>query len=434
MRAFTLLWLGQLASLLGTGVTSFGITLWAWQVTGEATALAWVAAFTFGPTVLLSPLAGAIVDRFDRKRVMLAADGAAGLATAMLLALHLADALAIWHLYALGAFTGAFSALHFPAYAAAVTTLVDKSQYGRASGMLSLADAAANVAAPVLGAALVAGVGLRGVLLLDLLTCAFALTVLAFLRIPAPTPEPASGRARWGDAMLFGFRFILERPALLQLQLVFTAVNFLATMGGVALAPMILARTDSHAPTLAAVQAALGAGAVVGAALLAMWGITRRRVAVVFVGMILEGLLGSIPLGLGRSLTIWLPAALLHAGVVPILNGANQALWQSKVPAAMQGRVFSARRMIAQLTSPLSMLLVGPLIDRVLEPGMGPGGALAPVFGPLVGVGPGAGIALLQVLVGVAVAAVAFAALTRPRLRNLERDLPDAPSVRDVEP
>jgi MFS transporter, DHA3 family, macrolide efflux protein len=170
---------------------------------------------------------------------------------------------------------------------------------------------------------------------------------------------------------------------------------------------MILARTASHAPTLAAVQAAMGVGAVAGAVLLAIWGGPRRRVYGVFVGMVAEGLLGTLPLGLGRSLAVWLPAAVVHAGVVPILNGANQAIWQTKVPAALQGRVFSARRVIAQLTSPLAMILAGPLIDRVLEPGMAPGGALA---------------------------AVALSALARPRLRNLERDVPDAPALRDEQP
>jgi MFS family permease len=138
MPAFTLAALGQLVSLTGTAMTRFALALWDWQETGSATALALVTFFSFGPTVLLSPVAGALVDRLQRKQVMMLTDLGAGLATVVLLLLYATDTLHIWHIYAAGAFAGAFEAFQWPAFSAAITTMVRKEQYGRANGMLGL--------------------------------------------------------------------------------------------------------------------------------------------------------------------------------------------------------------------------------------------------------------------------------------------------------
>ncbi|MCW4052928.1 MAG: MFS transporter, partial [Candidatus Bathyarchaeota archaeon] len=140
MVAFTIIWVGQLVSLTGTQMTGFALTIWAWLLTGEATALALVGFFTFAPTVVLSPFAGALVDRWSRKLVMMLSDLAAVVSTAVVFLLFVSGNLQIWHLYITGAFTGAFGAFQFPAYSAAVTTMVSKKQYGRASGMLSMAQ------------------------------------------------------------------------------------------------------------------------------------------------------------------------------------------------------------------------------------------------------------------------------------------------------
>ena len=159
MLAFTVVWIGQLVSILGTVMTGFALSIWAWQTTGEATALALVSFFTFAPTVLVSPLAGALVDRWNRKLVMMLSDLAAVLSTVVVLLLYLAGGLQIWHLYATGAFAGAFYAFQRPAYSAAITTMMPKKHYGRASGMLSVARFAPNIFAPVLAALLLNLIG-----------------------------------------------------------------------------------------------------------------------------------------------------------------------------------------------------------------------------------------------------------------------------------
>jgi len=242
---------------------------------------------------------------------------------------------------------------------------------------------------------------------------------------PPPSAEGIAARASLLRDAGFGFRYILARPALLHLQLLFTSVNFIATFGGVVIAPMVLARTAGDQLALASVHSAMGAGGVVGGLLLSVWGGPKRRIHGVLLGMAGAGLLGTLPLGLARSVPWWMAAAFVSAAFIPILNGANQAIWQSKVPPDLQGRVFATRRFIAQITAPLAMLAVGPLADRVMEPALQPGGALADVFGPLVGVGPGAGMSLMLVVVGTIAGVLGLTGYLRPLVREVETRLPD---------
>ena len=331
------------------------------------------------------------------------------------------------HLYVLGAWSGAFSAFQFPAYSAAISTMLPPKQYARASGMLALADAISGIAAPVLAGLLLAVIGVAGIFVIDIVTFTVAIAALLAVAIPQPPPS-AEGLAARGtlrrDA-LYGFRFILMRPALLRLQLLFTAVNFTATFGMVVAAPMVLARTGSDQLALASVHSAMGAGGVLGGLLLSVWGGPRRRIHGVLVGMAAGGLLGTLPLGLAQSLPWWMAAAFVNAATIPLLNGSNQAIWQSKVPPDVQGRVFAARRFIAQATAPLAMLLAGPVADRWLEPALAPGGALAATFGPWVGTGPGAGMGLMLVAAGLAAGAIGISGYLQPIVRRVEDVLPD---------
>src|SRR5262245_33181351 len=162
MRAFMLVWFGQVVSLLGTGMTRFALTLWAWDLTGQATALALVAFFSFTPMVIFSPIAGALVDRWDRKLVMMLSDLAAGLGTVVLFLLSLTGNLHIWHVYIVAFFAGTFESFQFPAYSAAITVMVDKSQYSRTSALLGLAESISGIAAPIGAAALFVLIGLQG--------------------------------------------------------------------------------------------------------------------------------------------------------------------------------------------------------------------------------------------------------------------------------
>ncbi len=426
MFAFTMVCVGQVFSLLGTAMTGFALAIWAWEVTGQATALALVGFFGFAPVVLVSPFAGALVDRWNRKLTMMLSDIAAAVSTVAVLLLYATGNLQIWHLYVTNAFAAAFQAFHFPAYSAAVTTMVPKKQYGRASGMLSLAQNISGVFAPVGGAILLGVVGIAGVLTVDLASVLVAIVILLLVRIPQPAVTEAGRKGRgsiWKESV-YGFRYISERRSLLGLLLVFFSFNLIATFSFTLLAPMVLARTGNDAVILGGVMSALGAGGVVGSVILSVWGGPKRRIKGVLFGLVIVGLLSSL-LGFESDFWFWAPTAFFLTFLSPIINGSSQAIWQAKVAPDVQGRVFASRLLIAQISAPVSMLIAGPLADRVFEPAMSSTGDLSPVFGAIIGTGPGSGMALMFVITGVLAAVTGLVGYSVRVVRNAEDILPD---------
>jgi predicted MFS family arabinose efflux permease len=426
MLGFTIIWIGQVVSLQGTAMTGFALTIWAWQITQQATALALVGFFTFAPTLVVTPFAGALVDRWNRKLVMMLSDLAAVSSTLVVLLLYSTGMLQIWHLFVTGAFAGAFGAFQFPAYSAAITTMVSKKQYGRASGMLSTAQFASNIFAPALAAVLLTVIGIAGVLAIDVVTFLVAIGALLLVHVPQPaaTQEGQESRGSLWAESAYGFRYIYQRKSLLALLMIFFCINLLAPFAFTLLAPMILARTGDNATVLGLVQSAIGIGGLAGGTVLGIWGGPKRRIHGILLGLTLVTL-GMLLLGLGQTAVFWVPAAFFTVFFVPIINGSSQAIWQSKVAPDVQGRVFAARGMIAQVGAPVSMLLAGFLADQVFEPFMLPGSAGPSLFGWLVGSGPGAGMSLMFVIAGALGMLVGLGGYLFPAVRNVEDLLPD---------
>jgi DHA3 family macrolide efflux protein-like MFS transporter len=431
MRAFTIIWIGQLVSLLGSSITGFALPIWVFEQTGRVQESALLGLAFLVPLVIMSPIAGAIVDRSNRKLMMMLSDLAAGATTVVVLILLATNNLEIWHLYITNAIAGAFNTFQWPAYSAAISLMLPKEQYGRANGLMDLAGNGSNIFAPILGGALLGIIGLEGILLIDVVTFIFAVSTLAFVHIPQPPVTEAGLEAKgsiWREAA-FGFRYITRRPSLLGLQLVFFTANFLAALGFTVLAPMILSRTGNNELIFGSAQSAGAIGGVVGALVMSTWGGPKRRVHGVLLGWAASSLLGTVVIGLGRSLPIWAIGLFFTTFFVPIINGSNQSIWQAKVAPDLQGRVFSIRRLIAWVTSPIANLLAIPLADDILGPAMMPDGRLADTFGWLVGTGPGAGMSLMLLVTGFLTIGVGLGSYLFPAIRNAEEILPDHEAV-----
>ncbi len=429
---FTVIWSGQLVSLLGTGLTRFALLLWIYEQTGQATSIALLGFFSFGATVVVSPFAGVVVDRCDRRWVLIGADTGAGLMTVLLFALYSGGGLQIWHLYFASAMTGVFEAFQLPAFTAATTMLVPKSAYTRVSGMRSLSTSIGEIGAPLMAGTLLSVMGLAGVMLIDIATFLVAVSTLFWVRIPRPTETAetaSSSRSTWGD-MGMGFRFIGQRPGLVGLLIIYAGINLFGTLTYLALMPaMVLARSGSDRMVLASVQAALGLGGLAGGLCVSFWGGPKRRIHGILAAAGLSFLLGDFLFAIGHEVVVWVVAAFVAAFFLPFIFAANRAIWQAKVPPALQGRVFAVQGMLQRAMMPLGYLAAGPLADRVFEPAMAAGGALAPVFGRLIGTGPGAGMALMfagTAILGTAMCVIGYAARA---VRQVETDLPDHDAV-----
>jgi DHA3 family macrolide efflux protein-like MFS transporter len=425
MRTFLTIWVGQLISMLGSGITSFALGVWIFDQTGRATPFALTILFGNLPRILLLPVAGSLADRWNRRWVMILSDVGNALVTISVFALLLFGSLQFWHIYLIVTLGSIFSAFQEPAYTASVTMLVPKKDLSRANGMMQLGQALEMVITPVIAGVLFVAIGLSGILVIDFVTFLVAVGTLLWVRIPQPKLDGHESKKAsvWQDAK-FGWNYLKARPGLFGLLWYFAMVNFLLNWGGVLVAPMILTRFN--AGTLGAIQMFVGLGMLAGGILSSVWAGPKKRITAVIsyiglalVGMIVAGLQPS-PFFVGAGL-FWLML------FVPLASAASQAVFQSKVAPEVQGRVFSIRGMISRSVMPISFLLAGPLADRVFGPLMDVNGAWANTFlGTLLGTGPGRGIGLMFVISAVTGILVTLLVYANPRIRNIEDELPDA--------
>jgi MFS transporter, DHA3 family, macrolide efflux protein len=365
MRGFTIIWLGQVVSLLGSAMTWFAFTIWAWEKTGKASALATISFFAFLPAVLLTPIAGAFVDRWNRKLVMLLSDFAAAVGTLTVFLIYTFGDLQIWHIYLVSILAGFFTAFQYPAYAAAVTTMLSKEDYARASGMLGSARALSGILAPIFAAALLIPLGLSGIMLIDLATFIVAFGTLLFIHIPQPeqTETGLQSKGTLWQEIGFGFRYIRERQSLRALTILFMIAGIFLAIGATLMAPLVLSLTQNNESALAAVQSTGAVGGIAGGVILTLWGGAQRRIHNVLIGGAGACLLGIFWLGVVQAVMLWAIGSFFFAFFEPFVEGGNIAIWQTKVEADVQGRVFSARHLLVQIPYLFGILAAGYLAE-----------------------------------------------------------------------
>ncbi|MEM6794958.1 MAG: MFS transporter [Acidobacteriota bacterium] len=414
LKTFGAVWLAEMVSAFGTQLTGFALGVWALRETGSVT---WFAAFTLAasaPRLLLAPLAGALVDRHDRRRVLLFGHLGAGACSLALAALFALGGESLSRVLALVALASLASAGQYPAFQAATTTLVPRAQLARANGLVHFGFSAGYILAPLVAGLAMADLGLAGILALDALTFSAAIGLLMAVRVPRPQSRRRPARFD----LAFGWRYLRRRPPLMALLALFASLNFCLAMAQMLLTPLALSVGDER--TLGLVLGQAGLGMLLGSLAMVLWGGSERHVA----------LIGWLALAQGALLALtafaveapWLAAgALLTFSLRPMLAASSSALWQRHVEPDVQGRVFATRSACVQGALPLAYVSAGPLADGLLEPWMAPGALGARLLGPWLGSGPGRGVALLLVALGIAIAVLAALACRRGGpLRALE--------------
>ncbi|GAA4061169.1 MFS transporter [Nonomuraea soli] len=421
VRRFAGIWTAELVSVIGSSLTAFVLSVWVYQESGSETQFALNMLCATLPGLLITPFAGVIVDRFDRRAVLLLADAGAAAVTLVLAVLAHTGHLQVWHVYPATVVAAVCGTFHLTVYQAMTPLLVPERHLGRANGLLQTTFAL-QIAAPVLAGTLMEAVGLRGVFLLDLLSFAVVACVVASTRLPRSILRPAEHAVppSFGADLTFGFAR-LRAGGLLPLVAAFAAFNFVFAVAGVLIRPLIL--SFATPATLGLLVFAGGAGLFAGSLVMGAWGGPRRKVAGAGVFM----LLGSVALA-GHALR---PSVLLIAVVapaflftIPIVNACLTTVLQSRTEAAAQGRVLASARTVSQLAVPLAYLIAAPLAEHVMAPALLPGGALAGVLGGVLGTGEGRGIALVFLADGVLLLVAGAATLLLPRLRRLDTTAP----------
>jgi MFS family permease len=423
MRTYVLVWLGQLVSMVGSAMTDFAVAVWVYQQTRSATAFGLILLSGALPGILVSLVSGVAVDRWDRRRTMMLADTGAALATLSIALLYAAGRLEVWHVCAAVSLGATMRAFQQPAWAATASLLLPEEHLGRASGLMNFARSAAQIGGPLLGGVLVVVVGLPGVILIDFVTFGVALAVLLAVRFP-PVPRSREAEAARGSVLReagYGWRYILRHRPLRAHLGYFAFVNLGLSFVWVLFPPLVLGFTSPAG--LGTVGSFVGFGLLAGSMAMTAWGGPSRRV----VGILGAGALaGTCTILMAARPWPALVAAMLF-GIcfgLPILNGCFFRMWMPRIAPDVQGRAIAAMQVVAWSAQPAAYLAAGPLADRVFEPLLMPGGALAGSVGAVIGVGPGRGIALLLACGGALVLAATAVAALLPHFRRAEESLP----------
>jgi DHA3 family macrolide efflux protein-like MFS transporter len=377
MRPFFIIWFGQIFSLVGSQVVQFALPWWltlraAETTDNPATVLALATLVAMLPQALLSPVAGALVDRLSRRKVMIYADGATALASLGLALLYWTGAAEIWHVFVVMFIRGVGGSFHWPAMQASISLMVPEKHFSRVAGLNSALSGALNVVGPGLGALLLEQLHeMQWVMMVDVGTALIAILPLLFVTIPQPVRTDTNGddggakSSVWAD-LRAGLRYTREMPGLLSIMVMAMIINFLSVPAFSMMPLLVKTHFLGGAPQYAASEAAWGAGVLVGGLLLGVWGGFRRKVFTSLSGLMLMGIgVTAIAFVPSDKFALVVVFTLLAGAMNPIVNGPLHALLQSVVTPEMQGRVFTLTLSLSILITPLSLAVAGPVADLI---------------------------------------------------------------------
>lgn len=398
MKRFFVVWSGQAFSLLGSNLVQFALVWWITKTTGSAVYLAIAAIAAIGPQILVSPFAGALVDRWSRRRVMICADAGVAAATGVLAALFYIDAAGVWEICLLMTVRATGAAFHWPAMQASTTLMVPEKHLARIGGLNQALLGAGTVGGPPLGALLLELTSVAGVLAVDIVTAAIAIGTLAVIKIPNPIKRPRSDPGGIGvlSDIKECFGLIRSWPGMLALLLMFMMMNFIFAPADALLPLLVVDRFGGGVVEFASMQSAFGIGMLAGGLLLGVWGGFSSKILTMMSALSIGGVciaaVGLVPSG---TIIIAISLVVVVGATLSITNGSSMALLQAKVPPEMQGRMFTIIGTICMAMTPLGLSLAGPVAEFV-------------------------GVHTWYIVSGIAIALVSAAALLHPRIMNIE--------------
>ncbi|MCC7358596.1 MAG: MFS transporter [Anaerolineales bacterium] len=399
---FGALFAGQAVSLFGSGLVQFALVWYLTQTTGSATVLATATLAATLPGIVLGPPAGVLVDRWNRRWVMFAADGLVALATLALAYLFWVGVAQPWHVYVIMFIRSAGQTFQSPALQASTSLMVPREHLARVAGFNQMLQGGLGILAPPIGALLLALLPLQGVLAIDFITALVGLSPLLFVRIPQPAAVASAERGSFGGELRAGLRYVAVWPGMLLLLSMALVLNLLFTPASALLPLLVRNHFGGGAPQLAALESTFGIGVIAGSLLLGVWGGFKRRIFTSLLGLVGLGL-GFFLIGAAPANAFWFAVAAMGLAAVmqPITNGPLMAILQATVAPEMQGRVFALVGAGATAMTPLGLLLAGPAADWL-------------------------GVQFWFLLSGAVCVVMALGAFFMPALLNIERHAPTA--------
>lgn len=419
MRVFLLLWLTQMVSGLGSAMTSYALVIWSYTQEGSALVTALLMVCSYVPYVICSVFAGAVSDRWDKKRTMLGCDALAALCTLGVLVLLKTDQLRIWHLYIVNTISGLMNTVQQPASEVATTALLPRKHYQKVGGLRYLSSSLNSILTPVIATAVLGLGGLDMVIAIDLGSFAVASAVLLFF-IPIPKTKAREGR---GENLLRsageGIQYLRKHLGILHLMLFLAAINLVASIYNAAFPAMMLSKPEAGEQAMGIVNTVVGVTTLLGSLLASALKTPRSRVKTIWHCLMLSMSTENFLLAFGRCTAAWCVGAFLGWIAIPLMDTNLNAIFRLSIPEEIQGRVFAARNSFQFFTIPVGYFLGGLLVDQVFEPVMAAqkaDGLLVRLFGA----GKGSGAAFLFAVIGVMGVAVCLLFRRDPYIWSLE--------------
>ena len=398
LKNFYVLWITQSLSQLGSAMTGFALTLWLYEKTGSALSTAALTICTYAPYVIMSIFAGAISDKFDKKKTMLVCDAVAALGTVLVLVLYKTDLLSVWHLYAVNAFSGIMNTVQQPASEVAYTLATTKKFYQKTSGLQSLSRSLISIGNPLLASALYGLAGFEAVIAVDLSSFAVAFAALLFfIKLPEISSELDSEKNVLNLAKE-GLRFLRDNPMPLNIIFFMSGVNLISSAFNATLPAQVIPRYGNA--MLGIVTSCSGIAMAAGSIIATFMPKPKDRVKVIFLTMLFSLGTENFLLAFSRNPVVWCLAQILGWIFVPVMGANQNVIMRNVVPLELQGRVYACRNTLQFFTIPIGLALGGFMVDNVCEPFMATkssGGILAGLFGS----GKGSGAALMMFILGV---------------------------------
>ncbi|MBQ1488566.1 MAG: MFS transporter [Lachnospiraceae bacterium] len=398
LRDFYILWSTQSLSQLGSSITAFALTLWLYEKTGSALGTAALRICTYAPYVIMSIFAGALTDKFDKKKTMLVCDLLAALSTVAVFILYKTDTLSVWHLYLINAVSGLLNTVQQPASEVAYTLIVPKEYYQKTGGLQSLSRSLVTIGNPVIASAIYGFAGLDAAIAVDLVTFATAFAALAlFVKIPKISSEEGKKESIL-ELAKEGVRYLIKNPLILYVILFMSGVNFIASAFDAVLPAYILPNPRGGNIILGIVTSCSGIAMVAGSLLATFMPKPKDRVKVIYLTMLFSLGTENFLLAFSRYPYLWCIGQFLGWIFVPVMSTNQNVIMKNTIPARLQGRVYACRNTLQFFTIPIGLLFGGFMVDEVCEPLMSGSGMILRF---LFGTGKGSGAALMLFILGV---------------------------------
>ena len=403
LRDFYILWSTQSLSQLGSAMTGFALTLWLYEKTGSALSTATLMICTYAPYVVMSIFAGAISDKYDKKKTMLVCDALAALTTVLVFALYKADLLSVWHLYAVNAVSGLMNTVQQPASEVAYTLVVPREYYQKTSGLQSLSRSIVSIGNPLIASALYGLAGLDAVIAVDMVTFAVAFLALSlFIRLPDVGRE-AGKEEKVLRLAKEGLHFLKDHPLILHVILFMSGVNLIASAFDAVLPALVIPRSGNRIYGI--VTSCSGIAMVLGSMLTTVMPKPKDRVRVIYLTMLFSLGTENFLLAFSRDPILWCVGQIIGWMLVPVMSANQNVIMRNMIPVELQGRVYACRNTLQFFTIPIGLAVGGFLVDNVCEPFM-LANRSSRLLAVLFGSGKGSGAALMMFVLGVTGAAL----------------------------